>query len=613
MNRWLNGFTRVPTDSLATHSERFAIPLVVILMLAVAGATAHAAVTRLTISPIILSFPQQEVETPSAAKNVTLTNPNSSALQIDTVTPSAGDFSVSSDGCSGVLLAPAAKCIVSVIFTPSETGTRTGTLTLTDGAANSPQTVNLTGKGILVKPTFAPTHLAFGHQPVNVASAAQTITLTNPNLVPLAVTSVVLSGDFTLTGDTCSGTQVGAGGTCTFGVIFTPSQTGIRTGKAVITDDAVTPTQSLNLSGTGIIVTPTVSPTLLPFGKVQVGTISPAQTVTLTNSNLVPVVFTSISISGPYAITADSCDGSVPASSNCQVSVTFNPVTDTNPKGTSEPGKLTFVDNGQRTTQIVNLTGIAFGTVSDCHADFHSHRYGYRNRDCHQHRNTSNGDRYADCDCYRHGNRNRHGNANGDCHEYRDSNANRHRYGDRTATQRNRRNGDRHADRDAHSNRNRRTATATNRHGDATDSDCDRNCNGHNTRPRPRLQRRPPRQPRLRPTATATATATPTATATSQQQQRRPPPHATATATATLRYRYATQRHCDRNCDGYVDSDATPATATATPDGDANGLRNRDRNRHAHRHARTRGREHTGCGRRHRGQACRNHQPGDLD
>ncbi|MGA3229559.1 MAG: choice-of-anchor D domain-containing protein, partial [Candidatus Binatus sp.] len=377
MSRWPNRFVRPSPEPRSRHSSvasiklaaaragRFAaIALTATLMLACIGtAPAHAAVIRLTISPLVLVFAEQEVETTSAAKNVTLTNPNSSALQITSVTPS-GDFSLSSDGCSGNDLAPAADCVVSVVFTPSQAGTRTGALTIIDAAANSPQTVSLSGKGILLRPTFSPTHLSFGEQPLDVPSAAQTITLTNPNLVPLSVTSVVPSGDFTTTNDNCSGTQVAAAGTCTFGVIFTPSQTGVRESKIIVTDDAYIPTQSITVVGVGYIVTPTVSPTSLSFGRVQVGTISPAKTVTLTNSNVVPVTFTSITISGPFVITANSCDGSVPASSSCQVSVTFNPTTDTNPNGSAETGKLTFVDDAQVTTKTVALVGVAFGTVA---------------------------------------------------------------------------------------------------------------------------------------------------------------------------------------------------------------------------------------------------------
>ena len=318
---------------------------------------------KLTVSPLTLAFAQQQVGTTSAAKNVTLTNPNSSSLQINTVTPS-GDFSLSSDGCSGTNLAPSANCVVSVVFTPTQTGTRTGTLTIVDDASNSPQKVTLSGKGILAKPTFSPAALHFGQQPVEVSSAPMTDTLTNPNSLPLSVTSVVPSGDYSVTNDTCSGTQVPASGTCTFDVIFTPPQSGTRSGNVVVTDNATPATQTIPVSGTGIIVTPTVSPKTLSYGKVQVNTISAPKTVTLSNSNAVAVTFTSIATSGPYAITTNSCGSSVPANSSCQVSVTFNPTTDSNASGTTETGKLTFTDNGQAPTQTVSLTGIAFGTAA---------------------------------------------------------------------------------------------------------------------------------------------------------------------------------------------------------------------------------------------------------
>ena len=37
--------------------------------------------------------------------------------------------------------------MLKIMFTPTQTGTRTGTVTITDNAPNSPQTVGLTGTG----------------------------------------------------------------------------------------------------------------------------------------------------------------------------------------------------------------------------------------------------------------------------------------------------------------------------------------------------------------------------------------------------------------------------------------------------------------------------------
>ncbi len=44
-------------------------------------------------------------------------------------------------------------------------------------------------------------------QPVQVPSAAKTVTLTNPNKVSLGVTSVAPPASYTVTNDTCSGTK----------------------------------------------------------------------------------------------------------------------------------------------------------------------------------------------------------------------------------------------------------------------------------------------------------------------------------------------------------------------------------------------------------------------
>ena len=66
---------------------------------------------------------------------------------MNTVT-ATGDFSVGGNSCMGSLAA-GSSCNVSVNFSPTAEGTRTGTLTFSDWSSTSPQTVNLTGTGVL--------------------------------------------------------------------------------------------------------------------------------------------------------------------------------------------------------------------------------------------------------------------------------------------------------------------------------------------------------------------------------------------------------------------------------------------------------------------------------
>jgi Abnormal spindle-like microcephaly-assoc'd, ASPM-SPD-2-Hydin len=95
-----------------------------------------------TLSPISLSFPVQATGTTSAAQQITITNSGTGPLTITSLQTS-GPFA-STNTC-GAPVAPSSDCTVQVTFTPTASGTQTGTLTITDNASGSPQTVPLTG------------------------------------------------------------------------------------------------------------------------------------------------------------------------------------------------------------------------------------------------------------------------------------------------------------------------------------------------------------------------------------------------------------------------------------------------------------------------------------
>jgi hypothetical protein len=99
------------------------------------------------LTPTSLTFAGQNVGTTSAPQNVTLKNTGTATLTITSITGS-GDFA-QTNGC-GASLGASKSCTISVTFTPTQAGTRTGTVSLTDNATGSPQTVSLTGTGISV-------------------------------------------------------------------------------------------------------------------------------------------------------------------------------------------------------------------------------------------------------------------------------------------------------------------------------------------------------------------------------------------------------------------------------------------------------------------------------
>jgi kumamolisin len=98
-----------------------------------------------TLTPASAKFPKEKVGTTSPAKVFTLTNNQAVALTSIAIS-TTGDFSVSKTTCT-TSLAAKAKCTISVVFKPTQTGTRTGELKVADSAAGSPQTSSLTGTG----------------------------------------------------------------------------------------------------------------------------------------------------------------------------------------------------------------------------------------------------------------------------------------------------------------------------------------------------------------------------------------------------------------------------------------------------------------------------------
>jgi hypothetical protein len=96
------------------------------------------------LSPSLLVFGAELVSATSAAQQVTLTNRGGSALTISNVATS-GDFA-QMNACA-MTVGVGSSCTFSITFTPTQGGSRTGTLTVSDSAPGNPHTVALSGTG----------------------------------------------------------------------------------------------------------------------------------------------------------------------------------------------------------------------------------------------------------------------------------------------------------------------------------------------------------------------------------------------------------------------------------------------------------------------------------
>jgi hypothetical protein len=152
-----------------------------------------------SLSPFsTIAFPAVGVGVTSGAQTVTLTNNGGVPLLVQSIAVT-GDFVIlpGSNTC-GSSVAVNAACTLQIAFAPTTGGPRTGTLTVIDNAANSPQTLSLTGAGV-----------DFSLNP----NGGTSLTITNGQN---AVYPLLLSSDANVAGTasfTCTG--VPANATCT--------------------------------------------------------------------------------------------------------------------------------------------------------------------------------------------------------------------------------------------------------------------------------------------------------------------------------------------------------------------------------------------------------------
>ena len=209
------------------------------------------------------------------------------------------------------------------MFTPTRIGPETASLSITDAALGSSQSVALSGTGVFPV-SLSSTSLSFGNQLDGTNSVVQMVTLTSISTQPVSIAIAVTgtnASDFPQT-NTC-GSTLAAGASCTISVTFTPTQIGPESASVTITDVAVGSSRSVALSGTGLTSGPnvTLSPTRLDRFP---------GTVTLANYGAATLAIASITITGkdPADFSqTNTCGSSVAPGASCTVTVTvtFSP------------------------------------------------------------------------------------------------------------------------------------------------------------------------------------------------------------------------------------------------------------------------------------------------
>jgi hypothetical protein len=159
----------------------------------------NAGASAVTLSPISLTFGAQAIGTTSGAQQVTVTNSGTGPLILSSL-QATSEFATTNT-CGGQI-APGGTCTIQVTFTPSASGTQTGTLTIADNAADSPQIAALTGN---VASPGPPPSIGLGVASGGTASA--TVTAGATATYALSIGGSGVSGTASLT---CTGAPTGA-------------------------------------------------------------------------------------------------------------------------------------------------------------------------------------------------------------------------------------------------------------------------------------------------------------------------------------------------------------------------------------------------------------------
>jgi hypothetical protein len=302
----------------------------------------------MSVSPASLAFGSLAVGSTSGAQAVTLTNNETSSLNIASTV--SGDYSISPTTC-GSSLAGSGSCTMMVTFSPEQNGTAYGAVTVTYGASLSPLVVALTGNGTggsTSALTFSPSPLSFSKVVVGT-SASLPVTVKNTSASPVSISAISASGDYSTSGCVTTLTH---NATCVMTVTFSPSVIGATKGSVALSNTSAVSPEIYNVSGTGVSPL-SLSTTSVNFGTVSVGAASFPSPVTLTNNSSSATLNLTLGASGDYLVAGGTCGATLGPLASCAVTLEFSPTA----TGTIN-GIFTVGYGSTFTPEEVKLTGV---------------------------------------------------------------------------------------------------------------------------------------------------------------------------------------------------------------------------------------------------------------
>lgn len=318
-------------------------------------------VVRISATPTSLLFPATQVGFNSPAQQVTLANTGLESVSLEAgMSLNPQDFN-QSNNCGGPL-APGAKCLLSVQFSPVLEGELTGEVGVAVG--NLPVVrISLAGTGFVPRLTLSSTVLSFGAINVGKTSAAIGLAVQNSTASTVQVTGVsVVGGNKDFEQSNSCGSPLPPGAGCAVSVMMRPVAEGARTGTLVL--DSSLGQYSASLAGTGAVAkgvidgtgdpvkVPGADPTYddyeryaIKFLETEFGTVSAVRKVVFSNAGTGVLTVENIAVvSGDADFSqTNNCGSTIQPGGSCIISLTFHP----SAAGLLKGGVAVRSDNGK--------------------------------------------------------------------------------------------------------------------------------------------------------------------------------------------------------------------------------------------------------------------------
>jgi hypothetical protein len=311
------------------------------------------------VAPTQLSFSAQPVG--QAALPITLSISNTGGAPMNNIGfqiagQSSSSFSWSASTC-GASLNSGSSCKVQVTFAPAAAGQLTATLIVTSstlgvGAVQVPLIgIGQAASGI----TISPSQMTFTQPTLGQASAAQTATITNTSSAAASGIALSVPPSFSLVQNMCNAT-LAAGGSCSTGVVFTPTANGVVTGALTVSSSAFVTAATTSLAGIGGAAgSVQVQPASLAFPTTGVGGSSATQNVALANNGSLTLAGLTLSTSSGFQLGSTTCTSSLAIGASCTAQVAFSPS-----NAGQQTGNLTISSSNLAGPRQVPLSGMGF-------------------------------------------------------------------------------------------------------------------------------------------------------------------------------------------------------------------------------------------------------------